>query len=206
MDVNYARLSGVCAAALWASCATVERPEHLAASYAHALDEGRLDDAYRLTSAQYQAQVSRQAFGTRYADPSQRTTRASQILASVSDLRVAGGPLELVQENGRWRIVDFSLESAPEVVLAQFAHLVEIEDFQGAYQLLAGRWRAQYTPETLRRDFQSEPRARELISRALAALQGPPRQVPGGVEYPLGEGKAVQLIREEGRYHIAALE
>ena len=142
----------------------------------------------------------------RYANQSQRTARASQILASVSELRVAGGPLDLTLENGRWRVADWSLDPAPEAVVTQFAHLVETGDFQSAYQLLSGRWRAQYTPETFRRDFESEPRGRELISRALAALQRPPRQLAGGVEYPLGDGKALQLVREDGHYHIAALE
>src|SRR6266852_5991623 len=56
-------------------------------------------------------------------------------------------------------------------VLGQFLDAAEEGDFDSAYQLLAGSWRARYTPARLKQDFELEPRAKELVARARSALK-----------------------------------
>jgi protease-4 len=91
-------------------------------------------------------------------------------------------------------------------VLGQFLDAAEKGDFDSAYQLLAGSWRARYTPARLRQDFELEPRAKELVGRARSALKRGGREAGGVVEYPIGDGKAVRLVRENGAFKIASLE
>lgn len=95
---------------------------------------------------------------------------------------------------------------APSEVLTRFLDAAESGDFDAAYQMMAGSWRARYTPERLKQDFDREPLARERLARARAALSAPPVARDGGTEFPIGDGKAVRLIREEGAYRVLALE
>src|SRR5229473_625499 len=91
-------------------------------------------------------------------------------------------------------------------VLGQFLDAAEKGDFDSAYQLLAGSWRARYTPARLKQDFELEPRAKELVGRARSALKRGGREAGGVAEYSIGDGKAVRLVRENGVFKIASLE
>lgn len=93
-----------------------------------------------------------------------------------------------------------------ESTLARFAAAVDSGDFEGAYDLLAAPLRARYTPGTLARDYALEPLAHERLERARRALRQTPRTSPDAVEFPLGDGGAVRLVREGAALRIAALE
>jgi hypothetical protein len=91
-------------------------------------------------------------------------------------------------------------------VLGRFLAAAELDDFETAYCLLAGPWRAVYTPARLQEDFALEPLARERLQRARAALRQGPRLRGEGAEFAIGDGKAVRLVREGGAYRVASLE
>jgi len=92
-------------------------------------------------------------------------------------------------------------------VLAEFIAAAEAGDFRRAYQLLSGEWRARYTPGRLEQDFADEPLARERLERARGALSRGARFVDAEVaEFPIGAGRAVRLVREQGDFRVAALE
>jgi len=99
-----------------------------------------------------------------------------------------------------------SAETGSAAVLRRFLDAADRGDFEAAYPLLSERWRARYTPERLKQDFALEPRAKDLLARARTALKGSPREVGEVVEYPIGDGSAVRLVREGGAFKIAALE
>jgi len=99
-----------------------------------------------------------------------------------------------------------SPDAGSAAVLRRFLDAADVGDFDTAYQLLTESWRARYTPERLKRDFALEPRAKDLLARARVALKGSAREVADGVEYPIGDGSAVRLVREGGAFKIAALE
>ena len=90
--------------------------------------------------------------------------------------------------------------------LAAFIDAANAGDFDRAYALLSGDWRARYTPERLKSDFEAEPLAKERLERArVASAQAP--VVRGDVaEFPIGAGKAVRLVKENGNFRVAALE
>lgn len=90
--------------------------------------------------------------------------------------------------------------------LAAFIAAAEAQDFERAYGLLCGALRARYTPERLRRDFESEPLAKERLDRARQALRQQPSLRGNSAEFPIGSGKAVRLVREDGTFRVASLE
>ncbi len=189
-----------------AHCRDAQHPSGPAAAalaYADALEQGQLDAAYALLDPQ--AGESEAAFRARYADPTVRAARARQLRASTGELRLAGTPVSVVDREG-WRVIDGGGERA-QGTLRDFLSAVDAGDFAGAYALLSGGWRAQYTPAAFAQDFRAEPLAKERLSRARAALEGAaPRFEGDAVLFPIGEGKAVRLVREDGTFRVAALE
>jgi len=99
-----------------------------------------------------------------------------------------------------------SASGAPSEVLSRFLDAAEAEDFDTAYRMMAGGLRARYTPERLKQDFGREPLAKEKLARARAALKATPSVHDGSVDFPIGDGKAVRLVREDGVFRVMALE
>jgi len=99
-----------------------------------------------------------------------------------------------------------SAETGSAAVLQRFLDAADRGDFETAYELLSQIWRVRYTPERLKRDFALEPRAKDLLGRARTALKGSAKEEGDVVEYPIGDGNAVRLVREGGAFRIAALE
>lgn len=95
---------------------------------------------------------------------------------------------------------------APSDVLGRFLDAAQSGDFEEAYQWLAGSWRARYTPARLKEDFEREPLGPDRIARARAAMKAAPLIHGDSAEFPIGEGKAVRLVREVGGFRVAALE
>ncbi len=125
--------------------------------------------------------------------------RSAAVWAGVAAIALANGCRTPSSASGG------STQAASEV-LADFIAAADSQDFERAYRLLSGPLRARYTPERLRRDFEEEPLAKDRLERARQALrQGP--SVRGDVaDFPLGSGKAVRLVREDGTFRVAALE
>jgi hypothetical protein len=171
------------------------------------LREGRVDDAYALTSTEYRGQVSAERFRQSYAGAAAREQRAAGVDAALSQLRAQGPGIGLVAEGGGWRIEDPQpTADDPAVTLQKFLDAVDRGDFASAYGLLAAPWRARYTPQRLKEDLALEPLGRERMARARHALGTAAVLRGDGAEWPLGEGKAVRLIREDGAFRVVSLE
>jgi hypothetical protein len=187
-------------------CAGAGTPHATARAYADALRENRLVDAYELTTQEQRQSESLQAFSERYASAERRAARADEVVAAANASHVSLGAVELAKEGDRWAVADLPPREGPREVVERFIRAVEGGDFGAAYHLLGGSWRARYTADRLRADFLSEPAARERLARAKSALSAQPTWTEAGVEFPIGEGRAVRLMREAGAFRIAALE
>jgi len=100
-------------------------------------------------------------------------------------------------------------DAAPRAALAQFLAAQQSGDFEKAYTLLAAPLRARYTPRRLQADYQRDQAlAADKLARARAALaSGVPFEVSGeSARLPLGPGRAVQLVSEDGAWRILSLE
>ena len=177
----------------------------MAQAYAQALREGRLDDAHALTASRADA-TSREDLARRYPDQASRSARADQIQQSLGHLSTRDGALVLVQEGDGWRVIEPLLESGARQALEAFLAAAEAGNFVAAWGLLSGELRARYTPERFEADFHAEPLARERLARARTALAYEPVIDGDVVAFPVGEGRAVRLRREEGGYRILSLE
>ncbi|MGZ3460322.1 MAG: hypothetical protein ACXU86_17685 [Archangium sp.] len=184
-------------------CAHAPGPKEVASSYARALEENRLADAYALTNAPPEDQPS---FLEHYADASVRQARAAQVRAALPELQARAPSLLLLQAREGWRVVEEKPMDAPRAVLGRFLDATEAGDWATAWSLLSGPLRARYTPERLREDFKREPLAAERVRRARLALKGPGRVTASGAEFPMGGERMVRLVREAGEYRVAALE
>ena len=177
----------------------------MAQAYAQALREGRLDDAYALTANRSDA-ASREDLARQYPDEASRNARTDAIEQSLGQFTSQDGAIVVVREGDGWRVVDLSVESGARKALEAFLVAAESGDFAAAWGLLSGELRARYTPERLEADFRAEPLARERLARARAALAQAPVIEVDVVAFPVGEGRAVRLRREEGGYRVVSLE
>ncbi|HYO53561.1 hypothetical protein [Archangium sp.] len=184
-------------------CAHAPGPKEVAASYARALEENRLADAYALTSAPPEGQS---AFLEHYADASVRQARAREVRAALPELQARAPALTLIQAKEGWRVVEEKPEDAPREALKRFLDAVGAGDWATAWSLLSDPLRARYTPERLREDFKHEPLSAERVRRARLALKEDVRVTASGAEFPIGKGRAVRLVREAGEYRVAAIE
>lgn len=184
-------------------CAHTPGPSEVALSYARALEENRLADAYALTNAPPEA---RPAFLEHYADASVRQARVKEVRAALPELQARAPALTLLQAKEGWRVVEEKPEDAPRAVLKGFLDAVGASNWARAWSLLSEPLRARYTPERLREDFKREPLSAERVRRARLALEGDVRVTASGAEFPIGKGRAVRLVREAGEYRIAAIE
>jgi hypothetical protein len=189
------------------ACRTLAGPEASARSYAQALRDGRTTDAYALTSAEFRGRVSAEAFAERYGDPARRAERAAEVDRALAQLHAEGPGIALVREGEIWRVDEPApAAEGPSQTLQNFLDAAERGDFAAAYALLSESWRGRYSPERLQQDFEREPLSRERLARARRALAQSPVISGSSVDYPLGEGKAVRLVREGGAFRVAALE
>ncbi|WP_414641265.1 hypothetical protein [Archangium sp.] len=182
-------------------CAHKPGPTEVAVAYAKALEEKRLSDAYLLTS------MSRgeKAFYEQYWDASVRQARVEEVRKALPELQAQAPALTVIQLPRGWRVVE-EAEAAPRETLKRFLDAVKGSDWPKAWSLLSAPLRARYTPERLRDDFKREPLSAERVRRARLALKGPVRLSASGAEFPIGEARAVRLVREAGEYRVAAIE
>lgn len=93
-------------------------------------------------------------------------------------------------------------------ILGVFLEAVDRADFRAAYTLLDERWRAKYTPERLRSDFEREPRAMTLVARlkaqASSAIDLDPARDRAWLA--LGADRHVLLTKEAQGWRLSSLE
>jgi len=126
-------------------------------------------------------------------------------LAASGCAHTTPGPKEVAAANAQAQ-EEKRLADAAREALGRFLEAVKANDWDTAWSLLSAPLRARYTPERLRDDFKREPLATERVSRARLALKGPVRVTASGAEFPIGQERAVRLVREAGEYRIAAIE
>ncbi|HSP79046.1 MAG TPA: hypothetical protein VLQ93_10980, partial [Myxococcaceae bacterium] len=189
--------------ALATGCVHTPSPAEVAETYARALEEGRLEEAHALTNLPPE---ERPSFLEHYEDADLRRARAAEVRAALPELRASAPSLNLIHGTEGWRVVEQQPEEAPRAVLGRFLDAVEAEEWSLAWSLLHGPLRARYTPERLREDFQREPLAAERLRRARLAWLGPVRVTAAGAEFPLGDERAVRLVREGGAWRVSAIE
>ena len=181
-------------------------PEDVVRSYARALAEGRLDEAWALSTP-----LDRDRFAERYADPRQRQRRADELLRAADGQTGAATALEAGPSG--WRVVEAATavaagddEAQARALVEHFLSAAKRGDFDAVFGDLAASWRARYTPARLKSDFAGEPGADGRLERIRAAQGGRWELTPVGPELSLGEGRRLRLQREGSALKVVALE
>ncbi|HVY45239.1 MAG TPA: hypothetical protein VHB21_05130 [Minicystis sp.] len=134
------RIAALAAAALLVGCGgsvVAQGPSDTLRGYAQALEQGRVDDAYRMLSDEAKRSMSLEAFRRSVKDNPQDAVEIAQALARpASDPVITasvtvpnGDELLLVYEGGKWRIdaaaVDLYGQSTPRQALMGFLRAFE---------------------------------------------------------------------------------
>jgi hypothetical protein len=174
---------------------TTPAPPSPAQAYAQELEAAHLDAAYALTSPAFRAQVSAEEFRLRFADPAARQARATAVKEGLSELARAAPEL-------------FGGASAelPEAVVLRFATAVRAGHFDQAWRCLSAALRQRYSPETLSRDFSTEPTGASRLEQATRAAEGIAVREGNSVRFPLPGGGAVVVLQESDGWRLGALE
>ncbi|KFE70061.1 hypothetical protein [Hyalangium minutum] len=190
--------------ALTAGCATTPQgPSAAAESYAKALEENRLTDAYALTTGLAEGE---KGFQERYADAAARQERAASVRAVVGQLEARAPNLIVERRENAWRVVETRPADEAKAVLTRFLNAVDARDWEKAWSLLSAPLRSRYTPDRFRDDFEREPLARERVRKARLALKGAMKVTNAEASIALGADRAVRLVMEDGEYRVAAIE
>jgi hypothetical protein len=175
-------------------CAS-QPPVSRAESYARALEADQLDRAYALTTPAFQAQLSAEQFRARLADSAARQARAAAVRDGLAELAQAAPELFGTDASER-----------PQAVILRFVTAVRSGQFDDAWRCLSVGLRARYTPDSLARDFRTEPSAGARLEGAVVAAEGIAVKEGDTVRFPLPEGGAVVVLREKEGWRLAALE
>lgn len=190
--------------AFGASCATPPKgPSSAAESYAKALEENRLAEAYALTTGLPEGE---QGFRERYSEASARRERAASVRAVVGQLEARAPNLIIERRENDWRVVETRPADEAKAVLTRFLNAVDARDWEKAWSLLSASLRSRYTPDRFRDDFEREPLAKERVRKARLALKGTVKVTNTEAAIALGADRSVRLVMEEGEYRVAAIE
>jgi hypothetical protein len=202
------------------SCAAAQHPDDnpqgVLHAYARALEDGRADDAYRLLSDEARRGVSLEAFRRMVKDDPDgvkeigrslaRPTAPPVVTASVTS--PSGQELNLVLENGRWRVdastIDLYAQDTPRHAIVGFIRAIE----RKRYDIVM-----HYVPETHKEGLDAsklqaawEGHEKEEIQQVVGALkQALPtatiEETGERATMPYGAG-TMQLVREHGLWKI----
>ena len=206
------------AAALLAGCggSSAEDPQSVLRSYAHALEEGRADDAYRMLSDDARRGISPEAFRRMVKDDPdevreigkslQRPTTPAVVTATVTS--AGGQELTLVLEHGRWRVdtsaIDLYAQDTPRHAVQGFVRALERRRYDVILRYVPDAHKEGLDVAKLRDAWEGPDK--DEMAQVLAALK---QTLPNASIEETGEratlaygAGTMQLVRERGLWKI----
>ena len=188
--------------------------------YAHALEDGRSDDAYRLLSDEARRGTSLEAFRRMVKDNPEearemgraldRHTSTPVVTATLTG--VDGQELHMVLEGGRWKVdasaIDLYSQDTPRHAIQGFLRALERKRWDVLVKYASDQHREGLDPNTLRDAW--EKKEKEQIEQFVVALKqalptAPIEEAGERATMPYGSG-SIQLVRERGLWKIENLE
>jgi len=195
-------------------------PEKAVDAYLDAVARGRVDDAYALLSTEYKKSHDRAAFARAVSPADQkaaqrRTTRGGRVAYEAEVTLDDGARASLVFEDGAWRLardpLDVYPQGQPPEALRAFIRAVDNRRWDVVLRFVPSRYRASITVDKIRAQWESAAERATLAAQLAEIrrhLDEPFEIAAGGDEarLPLGDRKAVRLLREDGVWKVEALE
>ncbi|MCL2777484.1 MAG: hypothetical protein FWD73_05725 [Polyangiaceae bacterium] len=211
-------------AVVLAACAAcggsnVQDPAGVLRAYAHALEEGRADDAYRLLSDEARRGTSAEAFRRMVKDnPGEvqeiakallRPTAAPQITATITtSITGTAQELPLVLENGKWKVegaaIDLYAQDTPRHAILGFVRAVERKRYDVAMKYVPDAHKEGLDAQKLKSAWEGHDK--EEIEQVIAGIKQAlpttsPEEVGNHASMAYGTG-TIQLVRERGLWKI----
>ena len=190
-------------------------------SYAQALREGKVDQAYGLMSAEFRAQHSRDAFAAMLRDNREETEQTAQRL-SVEEGAVAiraelhygyDETVQLRKEGGEWRIasnpLSFYSQETPRDTVRSFVRAYTLKRWDVMLRFVPKAYQERMTVEMIKEQFDGprQDAMREMMETVRVNLDAPTLDAPAGNQARIryGEMYEVELVREQGLWKIKRL-
>jgi hypothetical protein len=201
-----------------AACAAQQSadPASVLRAYAHALEEGRADDAYRVLSDEARRGISLEAFRRMVKDDPEgvkeiarsleRSTAAPVVTATVTS--PSGQELDLVLEDGKWRVdastIDLYSQDTPRHAIQGFVRAIEHKRYDMVMRYVPDSHKDGLDATKLQSAW--EGHEKQEIEQVLAGLK---QALPSSTieetgeraTMPYGAG-TMQLVREHGLWKI----
>lgn len=197
-----------------------EDPQAVLRSYAHALEDGRADDAYRMLSDDARRGISPEAFRRMVKDDPeavkeigkslQRPTTPAVVTATVTS--TSGQALTLVLERGRWRVdtsaIDLYAQDTPRHTVLGFVRALDRHRYDIILRFVPDAHKEGLDVAKLRNAWEGADK--EEMAQVLAALK---QTLPSASIEETGEratlaygAGTMQLVREHGLWKIEDFE
>jgi hypothetical protein len=204
------------AASACGSSSLQQGPSDTLRAYARALDEGRADDAYKLLSSEAKHSISIDAFrrmvkenAPEMKDIAHALARpASDPLVTATVVSPKGEKLQLVYEDGRWRLdgsINLYGQSTPQQSIEAFLRAFERKRYDVMIRFVPDAHMEGLDADKLRAAWEGSQK--EEMARITAALRAalPTAQfeeIGDRATMAYGSGGTVQLVREHGVWKI----
>lgn len=191
-------------------------PESSVRAFADALDEGRFEAAYRQLGAAYRMRVPFVEFERHLRQHPEEVRALIGMMAHVAETEEVtarvpfpdGDALELVREDGRWRVVgnavDFYDQSTPRATLRSFVRAMERRRYDVVLRFVPEADREGMSEEHMGQAWEGD--AREEIDRLVANLRAnldrPIEVVGDRATMTYGDSFTVQFLREDDVWKI----
>jgi hypothetical protein len=191
-------------------------PEGVLHAYAHALEDGRADDAYRMLSEEARRGVSLEAFRRMVHDGSDdvreighalsRPTAPPLVTAKVT--APSGQEVDLVLESGTWKVeataIDLYAQDSPRHAVQGFVRALERKRYDVILRYVPDAHKEGLDAAKLKTAWEGHDK--EEMDQVLAALK---QSLPGAsieetgesAQMPYGAG-VLKLVREHGLWKI----
>jgi hypothetical protein len=191
-------------------------PSGVLHAYAHALEEGRADDAYRMLSDEARRGVSLDAFRRMVHDSNDDVREIGQALSRPTAPPVvtaqitapSGQEIDLVLENGRWKVeataIDLYAQDSPRHAVQGFVRALERKRYDVILRYVPDGHKEGLDAAKLKTAWEGHDK--EEMDQVLAALkQSLPNasieETGESAQMPYGAG-VLRLVREHGLWKI----
>jgi hypothetical protein len=196
--------------------AKAEGPDDTLRAYASALEEGRAEDAYRMLSADARRGVSLEAFKKLIKDSPEDAREIAKSLRRPASMPVvtatvtgaAGQEVQLVLENGRWRVeasaIDLYAQDTPRHAVQGFVRALDRKRYDVLMRFVPDGHREGLDAAKLKSAWEGTDR--DEMTHILAALR---QSLPTAAFEEAGDratmvygAGTMQLVRERGLWKI----
>ncbi len=191
-------------------------PQDIVAAYARAIEAGEFEQAYGMMSLDYRKQFDQKSFiRTLRRNPAemkfilrQLRNKARQVTIAASLEIGANEQLQLINEEGRWRIatdpLDFYPQQSPAQALRSFVRAIENKRYDIVLRFVPSQRAETLTVELLKKYFEGEEQeeARTLVRGLKANLNAPIHKTGDVATMPYGERDVVKFVREDGLWKV----